>query len=259
MENPNYTPPMSMTHDYEVMSYHCDPYANLRVSALCIFLQEIAWLHSDKMHIGWKDLMTGHNCFWALSRLKVRMIDPPKWGDIITIKTWSRGTDSIQFFRDWQVFDQQGNLCAVASSIWVIVNADTRHAIRNQILAERFPLQGDKVFAEKLRKIKAPTNPHYSDYSVIRYSELDINHHMNNVSYLTRFLDEETSEFRAKHRIHEAELNFLLEATGDTFVRVGRQITDDNNITYNITRKGDDAELCRGKVSWLPREQSSAV
>lgn len=255
MENTTDSNNFYYTHDYEVLSYHCDPYTNLRVSSLCIFMQEIAWLHSDKMNIGWKSLMENQNCFWALTRLKVKVIDPPQWGDILTIKTWSRGTDGIQFFRDWQVFDGNGKLRAVGSSIWIIMSAETRHVQRNAELAKIFPLQGEQVFPEKLKKIKPLSEPLFSEYSVIRYSELDVNRHMNNVSYLTRFLDEETPEFRAGYRIGEAELNFIQETTGGTWVRVGKEVDGDTR-KYAIYRKRDDAELCRGKVLWIPREES---
>lgn len=242
-------------HQYEILSYHCDPFTNLKVSSLALFMQEIAWLHSDKMEIGWRKLMENENCFWALTRIKVKMIDPPQWGDTITIKTCSRGTDSIQFFRDWRVYNQNGKLCAIGSSIWVIVDAETRHVQRRPEMADTLPLQGEPVFPDKLRKIKALNEPEFSDYSVIRYSELDVNRHMNNVSYLSRFLDEETSEFRADYRISEAELNFIQETTGGTLVRVGKEVDGDIR-KYAIFRKRDNAELCRGKVLWIPREES---
>ncbi len=241
-------------HDYEVLSCHCDPFSNLRMASLCIFMQEIAWLHSDKMSIGWKSLMENYNCFWALTRLKVKMIDPPQWGDILTIKTWSRGTDGIQFFRDWEVCDNTGKIRAVGSSVWIVMNAETRRVQRDAELTKKFPLHGTQVFPEKLKKIKPLTNPELSDYSVIRYSELDVNCHMNNVSYLTRFLDEETSGFRSKYRISEAELNFLQETTGGTWVRVGKESSGDTK-RYTIYRRRDDAELCRGKVLWIPRDE----
>ena len=256
MKNTTGEPVLSYTHDYEVLSYHCDPYTNLRVSSLCIFMQEIAWLHSDRMQIGWKTLMENSNCFWALTRLKLELFDPPKWGDTITIKTWSRGTDGIQFFRDWQVFDSHGKIRAVGSSIWIIMSADTRHVQRNAHLAEKFPLQGEQVFPGKLKKIKPLTGPDFSAYSQIRYSELDVNRHMNNVSYLTRFLDEESEEFRSKYRIKEAELNFLRETGGGTWVRVGSEKHEDTK-HYAIYRKRDEAELCRGKIVWQAREDSS--
>jgi hypothetical protein len=79
---------------------------------------------------------------------------------------------------------------------------------------------------------------------------------MNNVSYLTRFLDEESEEFRSKYRISMAELNFLHETGGGTWVRVGSEKQEDSK-HYAIYRKRDDAELCRGKIVWQPRTDSS--
>lgn len=253
MEIKDNIPELSYVSEYEVLSYHCDPYSNLKASSLCTFLQEIAWLHSDKMGIGWEDLMSQYQFFWALTRMKVKVFTPPQWGDIITIKTWSRGTDGVQFFRDWQVFDPRGNICAIGSSIWIIMSSDTRKVQRTAFLAEKFPLQGEQVFPGKMKKIQALVNPDFSVFSPIRYSELDVNMHMNNVSYLTRFLDEESFEFRKDNQIDEFELNFQYETTAGTFIKVGKEKHQSGEYLYNIVRKADDCELCKGKVIWKPR------
>lgn len=255
MEIKDNNPELTYISEYEVLSCHCDPYSNLRASALCTFLQEIAWLHSEKMGIGWEDLMDQYKFFWALTRMKVKVYNPPQWGDIITIKTWSRGTDGVQFFRDWQVFDAQGNICAIGSSIWIIMSSETRKVQRTAFLAEKFPLQGEQVFPGKMKKIPALKNPEYSVYTPIKYSELDVNMHMNNVSYLIRFLDEESFEFRKEMQIDELELNFQHETTAGTFIKVGREKSESGVYLYNIVRKSDDCELCKGKVIWKPRER----
>lgn len=240
--------------DYNILSYHCDSFTDLRVSALCTFMQESAWLHSDHMGIGWKILMNESNCFWALTRLKIRILKIPRWGDTITVTTWSRGTDSIQFFRDWRIFDAKGVLCAVGSSVWIIMDTEHRQVQRNSSLALRFPLQGEQVFLEKLRKIPSLHAPVFSHPAPIRYSELDMNMHMNNVSYLIRFLDSETFLFRNENRIREAELNFLHEATGEVPISVGKADRDGARY-YTLVSELQKTELCRGKIIWEPRDE----
>ncbi len=218
-------------------------------------MQESAWFHSHRMGIGWDHLMASRNSFWALTRLKVEVLGSPvKWGERLTVTTWSRGTDGIQFFRDWQVFDQKGVLRAIGTGTWVIVGADSRQVQRNSDLALQFPLQGEQVFPGVLKKIKPLVEPLFSDYSPIRYSEMDVNKHMNNVSYLVRFLDEESAAFRADYRVSGAELNFFKEVTAEASVRVGR-VVDGMVRKYAIFREEDGGELCRGKVVWTPRVQ----
>jgi hypothetical protein len=84
-----------------------------------------------------------------------------KYGESYRVTTWSRGVCShCTTLRDFEIFDEEGNLCVSASSKWTPVNTVDKKLIRvTDELLNVYGTEDKKVF--EVLDIKA-----YVDYSI---------------------------------------------------------------------------------------------
>ena len=92
--------------------------------AILEMLENIGAYHSDLAGYGAGDIEKTHVA-WILAGWKLNVIKRPKYGQTINIKTWGRDMSRATTYRDFEVFNEQGKLCAIATSKWVLVNTKT--------------------------------------------------------------------------------------------------------------------------------------
>lgn len=243
--------------EYEVRSYDTDPQARLGTGTLFSYLQDIAGLHAEKLHFGRNDLKTEKQ-FWVLSRMICRLTGMPAWDDVLKITTWPKGVEGVFAIRNFRISDIKNNLIGEASSSWIIVDMDTRRPLRpgtnlmefkdnspfagfNCPVAARIPLEEDKPYRSPLKEV--------------RYSDLDINMHVNNARYLNWITDSYPMEFLRKNVPAEIEVNYLSETTtGDDYYVTTEE---KSNIFYHSVVKENGARVaCRARISWNPCDEN---
>ena len=240
--------------DYPVHVYETGPDGRITLHALCNFLQDIASDHAEKLGFGKEDLRN-ENQFWVLSRLAVEMYQWPQWGNDVTIRTWIRGTDKIFALRDFEVISGDGSRIAAASSSWLMLDLATKRIRRPGDLVTKYNMESapEGVLGRNAMKIEAP-----SPYPVTRtrhkvsISELDVNLHVNNVTYIKWATDSYDMDFRQSHLPVSAEMNYLAESRFDDEIEVKTGAEDllNNSFFHSVFRISDETELCRIKIAW---------
>ena len=89
-------------------------------------------------------------------------------------------------YRDYEVLDENNNICAIATSKWALMDMEQGKMSRiTEEVINRYHPEEKSVFSEKnLDKIEIPTEFTSSiKYKVIR-KDIDLNQHMHNLYYL---------------------------------------------------------------------------
>ena len=153
------------------------------------FLEDVASTHSSTLGFGINDI-DKVNKVWILMDWKLHVIDRPKYDDELTIKTWAKPFSKPRFYtyRDFQVFDKNNKLVAIASSKWVFFDIlkNKISKIDADMLSLYNPVAENVFEEEEIEKIDT-LNP-LQDPSLIytvRRSDIDINKHMHNLNYLS--------------------------------------------------------------------------
>lgn len=152
-------------------------------------LENIGTHHSDMVGYGPNDIeKTGVT--WILLDWKLQVIKRPKYGQNLNVNTWSRTisgkTKKTYTYRDFEIYDEENNLCVIGTSKWVLINAKTGKIIKiDEQLIEKYSPENKSVFKiEELDKIKSPENfSNEIKYKVSR-RDIDLNGHMHNLYYL---------------------------------------------------------------------------
>jgi acyl-ACP thioesterase len=85
----------------------------------------------------------------------------------------------------------------------------------------------------------------------VKYSDMDLNNHVNNAAYARWMLDSYPLDFHRSHRVRSLAINFLGELDGnDSFEMVTE--TEEPRFSHTIRRHIDGAEACRAQIEWMP-------
>ncbi len=233
---------------YEVRSFNTDFKGKLYLPVLARFLQETAWKHSKDLGLGYHDL-EAIGMTWVLHKQMINMEEWPKWGDVITIKTWSPGMDRLFCYREFEII-LEDKVIGYASSSWFVIRRDSRKPVRTSEFYEQAPIDISKLFFGNTIKDKIVLQ---SDLSIkhnvtVKLFDIDVNNHVNNSCYSLWCLDYYKPEYIADHELKKIELLFINEAKlGQELEIVSGKLSDtihEHQILYN------DKELFKMKLTW---------
>ena len=179
---------MIFSADFRVGFTLTNRLTELSNKGLLTILGEIAEMHSSSIGFGVTDIYTT-KLSWALLNWKVKVIKRPKYGDTITVNTWSRSGTRLNVYRDFEVCDSNGNVIAIASSKWVLIDIYTHKIVKiSEELENKYQPETRTVFEDE-ESITLPKLQEIDNYSIslfykIRKADIDVNDHVNNLCYL---------------------------------------------------------------------------
>lgn len=181
--------------------------------------ENIGAYHSDIVGYGANDVKKT-KVVWILFDWKLKVIKRPKYGQNIHIKTWGRDMQKAYTYRDFELYDEQNNLCAIATSKWAIVNYDSGKLVRiTDEIANSYGVEEKSVFENrKIEKINLPnTYTNTYNYTVSR-RDIDINGHMHNLYYLDLAYEALPQEIYEKRPYNNVTINYKKE------IRIGEVV-----------------------------------
>lgn len=153
--------------------------------AMLKYLENIACRHSDEIGYG-INTIEKTKVVWILIDWKFDVIERPIYGQTIKVRTWSRKMERSCAYRDFEVYDENENILAIATTKWVFLDAETRKIQRiPEELAAKYKQETEKhVFKDEIEKIHEPESEEYAIELKTRRTDIDINNHVNNLNYL---------------------------------------------------------------------------
>lgn len=167
---------------FEVGSFQVNPKGRIRLFALADLLQEIAWRHADSADFG-RNLLESKQ-MWVLSRLEIKVFEFPKWGDRIQLFTGGRGAEKLFAFREFLVRDERERVIARAMSSWLLLHTETKRIQRPESVLPASLFDPRKTPDWQPQKLELLGDLAAEEEVKVRYSDLDLYHHVNNTSYI---------------------------------------------------------------------------
>ena len=153
-------------------------------------LENIAAYHSDSVGYGINTTNITH-LTWVVLDWKVKVIKRPKYGQVLDIRTWSRHIVKCYAYRDFEVYNDKGELCAIASSKWLLIDTQKGKITKvEEAMAEKYHSESKSVFGElEIEKIKLPEKFESTISYQIKRRDIDIIGHVHNLYYLDLALE----------------------------------------------------------------------
>ena len=242
--------PKTGSYTFHVESYVCDFRGKATLPVIGNFILHAATIHAQERGFGY-DAMINSNAAWVLSRLSIEMNEYPGYNEDFIVETWVE--DVARFFtqRCFRFLNEAGETIGYARSIWAAIDIRTRRPI--DIPAWR-PDLSDYIdntiqcLVEKPAKIPSvETELPVMGYSV-RYSDIDINRHMNSIKYMEHTLNVFDLDIFKQKNIRKFEMVYLAEGKfGDKLKLYKKEI---NSREFLIDTKKEAESICRSRIVW---------
>jgi len=206
--SPNFTSVYSK--DWEINFIQCYPNGCLKYTELCTIFQLTAALHAEKGGLSFSDMQVFDQA-WVLSRMRVELDELPKWGTIVTVKTWIIDMNGSHSIRALELFVGDKKM-AGALTYWVVLNTKLRKPEALSIPFDHFEFYPEKrPTTQNLLKINLVMERTILNTKKVLLSDLDIVNHANNVKYLEWCLDSLSPELILSKKIKAFDMNFIRE------------------------------------------------
>ena len=201
--------------DYPLTFGHIDNRGIARPSALFDFMQDAATDHAEALQVSRDDL----GAMWVLSRLKCTVTRPIYVHETVRVQTWCAGIRGATWMRAFSL-SADGIQIGEAISAWAVLDRETHRILRpSQMPAVKAALGfvGNDCPPAPGKLVCAALSPHH--VHTVRYSDLDINGHMNNVKAVDIICDGLELEKRHGQFVSHLQVNYTAECM------TGEQIT----------------------------------
>ncbi len=162
----------------------CDIQGQLKISELLGLFQEAASAHARILGCG-EVYMREHDAAWVLTRMQVEMHRYPSIGQSVVLRTWPTRTRRQLFPRFYSLEGEDGELFALASSIWVVLDLSSRKMVLPEGIAELLPSNEDinpPISMPGGVKRYVTDRKTHTEYMPV-YADFDVNRHVNNTRY----------------------------------------------------------------------------
>ncbi|KAK4265152.1 hypothetical protein QN277_026239 [Acacia crassicarpa] len=261
--------------NFSIRSYEIGADRTASVETLMNHLQETALNHVKTVGLlgdgfGSTPEMCKKNLIWVVAKMQVAVDRYPTWGDVVQVDTWVSASGKNSLRRDWLVCDcKTGETLTRASSVWVMMNKLTRRLskipdeVKGEI--EGYFVNSDPVLEEnnrKLPKLDENTADNIRSGLTPRWSDLDVNQHVNNVKYIGWILESAPQPILETHELSAMTLEYRRECGRDSVLKsltaVSGADAGDSAHGGNIECKHylvleDGAEIVRGMTEWRPK------
>ncbi|MDL2213920.1 acyl-[acyl-carrier-protein] thioesterase [Bacteroides sp. OttesenSCG-928-D19] len=239
------------TYEFVAEPFHVDFNGQLTLGVLGNHLLNCAGFHASDRGFGIASL-NEENYTWVLSRLAIELEDMPYQYEKFSVQTWVENVYRLFTDRNFALTNKDGKTIGYARSVWAMISLTTRKP------ADLLTMHGGNIVdyvcdkecpIEKPSRIKVGSKEATASHTV-KYSDIDINGHVNSIRYIEHILDLFPIEYYKTMRIRRFEIAYVAESYyGDELTFYKDEI---NPCEYNIEVKKNGSEVvCRGKVIFV--------
>ena len=217
---------------FPVDDLHADRFGRLKSSSILYFVQEAAGRH-------WQHIegQTCQSCrlYWVIIRHRVQVRRLPRKGETVHLETWPMPTTRVAYPRNVVAYDGNGEELFRSISLWVLMDPQTRAMVLPGKSGVTVPgiLRGNELPSPQSL---APAALADSVSRTVRFTDLDVNGHMNNARYLDWLADLLPGSFHEHHVIQDMTLGYLAEALEGDVLQQQWQLDENSRLRLEITR-----------------------
>lgn len=199
--------------------------------AILEIFENIGTYHSDMAGYGPNDIKeTGVS--WVLLDWKLQVLKRPKYGQTLNVNTWGRTMKRTYTYRDFEMYDEENNLCVIGTSKWVLVDINTGRITKiSEEIYEKYQIEDKNVFnIDELDKLKVPEMCDSEITYKVSRRDIDINGHMHNLYYLDLAYEVLPQEVYEKRPFDDVRIQYKKEVKLGNIIRCKYTFEDNMHV-----------------------------
>ena len=235
--------------------FHVDFMGKLTMGVLGNHLLNCAGFHAAERGFGIAEI-NENQYTWVLSRLAIELEDLPRQYEDFSIQTWVENVYRLFTDRNFELKNKDGKTIGYARSVWAMISMQSRKP------ADLLTLHGGNISEyicdkecpiSKPGRIKVTQETPVAEYQT-KYSDIDINGHVNSIKYIEHILDLFPMETFKDKQIKRFEMAYVAESYyGDTLLFY-KEEKEDGSIDIEV-RKASNEVVVRSKVVLVNSER----
>lgn len=237
-------------YEYTIDAYLTDFRGKATLPMIGGYMLQVATKHAEERSFGYS-YMTENKRVWVLSRMAIEMFEYPANDTIFVVKTWVASVNRLFTERFFAFEDQNGKPLGYAKSLWAAIDMETRRPTNVLDLKN----MTDYIETEQscpikdMGKISAlKDNAEEVGSFVVKYSDIDINKHLNSMKYIEHFVDIFDIEMFVNKEIERFEINYLSEGHYGKQINILQFLEADNQ--YILEMKVGDNIVSTTRIIW---------
>ena len=236
------------TYQFVAEPFHVDFNGRLTMGVLGNHLLNCAGFHANDRGFGIATL-NEDNYTWVLSRLAIELDEMPYQYENFSVQTWVENVYRLFTDRNFAILDKDGKKIGYARSVWAMINLNTRKP------ADLLTLHGGSIVdyvcdepcpIEKPSRIKVTSDQPIATLTA-KYSDIDINGHVNSIRYIEHILDLFPIELYKTKRIRRFEMAYVAESYFCDQLSSMSDEVNANEFHVEVKKNGNEV-VCRSKV-----------
>lgn len=236
------------TYSFVAEPFHVDFNGRLTMGVLGNHLLNCAGFHASDRGFGIASL-NEDNYTWVLSRLAIELDEMPYQYEDFKIQTWVENVYRLFTDRNFAIIDKDGKKIGYARSVWAMISLNTRKP------ADLLTLHGGSIVdyvcdepcpIEKPSRIKVTTETPDTTLTA-KYSDIDINGHVNSIRYIEHILDLFPIELYKTKHIRRFEMAYVAESYYGDELSFYKEEVSGNKYHIEVKKNGGEV-VCRSKI-----------
>ena len=239
------------SYTYRIEPYQADLSQRLTLTGLADYILTAAF--TDALFVGYDNSAFGPHSGWVLLRMAMDVRRLPRQLENITIRVWISDVNRLASTHNFEVLDQEGNTIALSSTIWAVIDLESRKSLTFNDFPDFCNRVVDRdqepAMSAPLRLSTPELNGRYTHQ--VLYSYIDGNGHTYSINYLRMALDTLDITELTTDRSVRVDMNYMHETHYGE--RLTIQTDHHPSPLFEILAE-DGTPACRIFIQWNPAQ-----
>ncbi len=236
------------SYTFGIDAYSTDFRGKATLALIAGMLLQAAGKHAEERGFGYS-YMISKNITWVFSRLMIEMYEYPVNDTKVTVRTWVSDVNKLFSERSFAIESEEGKVIGYARSFWAAIDTETRKPTNILNLSGLVDFKSDYPCPiSNMKKILPIRDEEAVGKFTIRYSDVDINNHLNSVKYIEHFVDIFDIDLFKSKEIRRFDISYQNEARFGTRLKLYRK--EESEGVFLLEMKSDDLTVSTARVAW---------
>lgn len=179
---------MVFEKNYNLRTGDFDQYKRILPTSVLDIFQDIAGEHASILGCDYPQL-SPRGLMWVVVKTRFKIINQPSIHQTVCVRTWPLKPSSVVYRRDYLMTAEDGTELVRGTSDWVLMDVNERTLVSGINVYPDEEICTDMVMEKRAPRI--PEIPTEGDGFEVkpRYTDMDMNGHVNNVKYISFVID----------------------------------------------------------------------